>query len=135
MTHTRGTHTYKAGLMREHEIFKQARSGIFSGEFSFANDGADPLNTGFAYANAFIGHVTSYTESMGKPPDDREQNTWAWFAQDTWKMSRHLTVDYGVRMAQGGRRSRRLAKRPASRSTGSTPPGAASSPVLFTRSS
>jgi len=82
ITHTRGTHTYKAGIMRERELFIQARSGIFAGEFSFANDGADPLNTGFAYANAFIGHVTSYTESMGKPPDDRTQNTWAWFVQE-----------------------------------------------------
>ena len=98
LTHTRGDHTLKAGLLREHERFTQARSGIFGGEFSFANDGADPLNTGFAFANAYIGHVTSYTESMGRRPDNRWQTTWAWFVQDTWKPTRRLTFDAGVRM-------------------------------------
>jgi hypothetical protein len=98
LTHTRGAHTFKAGVLREHERFTQARAGIFGGEFNFQNDGADPLNTGFAYANAFIGHVTSYTESMGRRPDNRWQTTWAWFAQDTWKPTRKLTFDVGVRM-------------------------------------
>jgi hypothetical protein len=98
LTWTRGSHTVKTGLLREHELFGQTRSSKFGGEFSFANDSADPLNTGYAYANAFIGHVTSYTENMGRPPDDRIQNTYAWFAQDTWKMNKRLTVDYGLRM-------------------------------------
>jgi hypothetical protein len=98
LTHTRGDHTFKTGLLREHERFTQARSGIFGGEFSFANDGADPTNTGFAFANAYLGHVTSYTESMGRRPDNRWQTTWAWFVQDTWKPTRRLTLDVGLRM-------------------------------------
>jgi hypothetical protein len=98
VTHTRGTHTFKAGVMREHEIFAQARASIFAGEFNFANDAADPLNAGYAYANAFLGHVTSYTEAMGRPPDDRTQNTWAWYGQDTWRLNRQLTLDLGLRM-------------------------------------
>ncbi len=98
LTHTRGAHTFKAGLMTEHERLGQARSGTFAGEFSFANDGADPLNTGFAFANAYIGHVTSYTESMGRVGDNRRQNTIAWFVQDTWKVNRKLTIDAGLRM-------------------------------------
>jgi hypothetical protein len=98
LTHTRGAHTFKTGIMREHERFTQARSGVFGGEFSFANDGADPTNTGFGFANAFVGHVTSYTESMGRRPDNRWQTTWAWFAQDTWRPTRRLTLDAGVRM-------------------------------------
>ena len=98
LTHTRGAHTFKAGVLREHERFTQARSGTFAGEFSFANDGADPLNARFAFANAFLGHVTSYTESMGRRPDNRFQTTWAWFVQDTWKATNKLTFDLGLRM-------------------------------------
>jgi len=98
LTHTTGAHTFKFGILREHEQFGQAKSGTFGGEFSFANDGNDPLNAGYAYANAFLGHVTSYTESMGRVPDDRWQNTWAWYAQDTWKPNPHFTFDFGVRM-------------------------------------
>ena len=98
LTHTRGAHTFKMGILREHEQFGQAKSGTFAGEFSFANDGNDPLNAGYAYANAFLGHVTSYTESMGRVPDDRYQNTWAGYFQDTWKPNSHLTLDLGMRV-------------------------------------
>ena len=98
LTHSVGPHTFKMGILREHEQFGQARSGTFGGEFNFQNDGNDPLNTGYAYANAFLGHVTSYTESMGRVPDDRYQNTWAGYFQDTWKPNAHLTLDLGLRV-------------------------------------
>ncbi len=103
LTHTRGSHTFKLGLMREQENFGQARSGTFGGEFSFANETANPNNTGFAFANAFLGQVTSYTESMGRPGDDRRQTTFAWYAQDTWKPHSTLTVDLGLRMYKSDR--------------------------------
>ena len=98
LTHTRGGHTFKAGLMREYERFGQARSGTFGGEFNFSNDAAHPNNTGFAYANAFLGIVSSYTEDLGRVGDNRRQNTWAWFVQDTWKINSKLTADIGLRM-------------------------------------
>ncbi len=98
LTHTRGAHTYKMGVMREREVFGQARAGIFAGEFNFRQDAADPGNANYAFANAFLGHVTEYTESLGRRPDFRKQNTWAWFVQDTWKLTRKLTFDYGLRM-------------------------------------
>ena len=98
LTHTRGAHTFKAGLLRERENFGQARSGVFAGEFNFSNDTNNPNNAGFAYANAFLGQVTSYTEAMGRPGDNRRQTTYAWYAQDTWKPHQKLTLDIGVRM-------------------------------------
>lgn len=98
LTHTRGSHTFKAGVTREYERFGQARSGTFAGEFNFQNDTNNPNNTGYAYANAFIGTVTQYSESLGRVGDNRRQNTWAWFVQDTWKPTRKLTMDLGVRM-------------------------------------
>jgi len=98
LTHTRGSHTYKTGVMREDELFGQARSGTFAGLFNFSDDSNDAGSTKYAYANAFIGHVRSYQESLGRVPDDRRQKTWAWFVQDTWKVNRKITFDYGVRL-------------------------------------
>jgi hypothetical protein len=112
LTHTRGRHTYKMGVMREDELFSQARSGTFGGEFNFADDGQHPNRTGYAWANAVLGQVRSYQESMGRVPDDRRQKTWAWYVQDTWKITPKITLDYGLRMykwgqaiAQGGESS------------------------------
>ncbi len=64
-----------------------------------------PIRTtpGFAFANAFLGQVTSYTESMGRPGDDRRQTTFAWYAQDTWKPHSTLTLDLGLRMYKSDR--------------------------------
>ena len=112
LTHTRGRHTYKMGVMREDELFSQARSGTFGGQFNFADDALHPNRTGYAWANAVLGQVARYTESMGRVPDDRRQKTWAWFVQDTWKPTTKLTFDLGLRMykwgpalAQGGEAS------------------------------
>jgi hypothetical protein len=97
-TYTRGAHIIKTGITRVAERFAQARSGTFAGQFDFSNDANDPANTGFALANMYTGHVTSYQESMGRPPDNRRQYTWAWFVTDQWKVRRNLTIDIGARM-------------------------------------
>jgi hypothetical protein len=102
LTHTRGSHTYKFGVMREDEQFGQARSGIFAGQFNFADDNQHPNRTGYAYANAVLGQIRSYQESLGRVPDDRRQKTWAWFAQDTWKVRPNVTLDVGLRMYKWG---------------------------------
>ena len=98
LTHTRGSHTFKLGVMREHEVFGQARSGIFAGEFDFSRDADNPADTDYAYSNAFLGVVRNYDEDLGRRPDFRIQKTWAWFVQDTWKIRPSLTLDVGLRM-------------------------------------
>ena len=98
-TYTRGNHTFKAGAQRAFEAARQARASIFGGQFNFQNDSNDPLTTGFAYSNAYVGHVQNYTESMGRPPNpNRRQYLWAWYVQDTWRIRKNLTLDYGLRM-------------------------------------
>ena len=102
LTHTRGRHTYKMGLMREDEFTGQARSGTFAGQFNFQDDGLHPGRTGYAWSNALLGQVARYTESLGRVPDDRRQRTWAWYVQDTWKLTPKLTLDIGLRMYKWG---------------------------------
>ena len=98
VTYSRGSHSFKIGGYRESSRFGQARSSIFAGQFDFGQDVNDPLTTGYAFSNAYIGHFQRYTEGLGRPAQFARKNTWAFFAQDTWKVTRRLTMDIGMRV-------------------------------------
>ncbi len=103
VTYTRNMHTFKIGVWWEKAGFRQARAGNFSGEFQFQHNAANPLSTGYAFANAYLGTFNTYTEALGRVADNRVQHTVAWFVQDTWKVNRKLTLDIGLRMYRWGR--------------------------------
>ena len=54
--------------MREDELFGQARSGTFAGQFNFADDNLHPNRTGYACANAVLGQVRSYRSRWAASP-------------------------------------------------------------------
>ena len=54
------------------------------------------LFSGFPYASLLLGAVNSVT--IAQPTETRGgRGFYAWFAQDTWKITRKLTFDYGLR--------------------------------------
>ena len=61
-----GGHTFKAGFYLNHSYKAQnlgaGGGSSFQGEMSFANDAANPLDTGFGFANAALGVFTSYQQ-------------------------------------------------------------------------
>ena len=81
----------------EHGTRNAARSTFFNGTFAFDRDANNPLDTGYAYSNALLGVVDSYTESNGHPGAHGRYNNVEWYAQDTWKATKRLTIDAGVR--------------------------------------
>jgi hypothetical protein len=95
----RGRHTFKAGVYVEHTRNEEGRTGIFPGQFEFNVDTVNPLDTRHPYANALLGNFRSYTESTTRPGGNGRASVFEWFVQDTWKTSRNLTLDYGVRFA------------------------------------
>ena len=98
MTWVRGAHTFKWGIsidyIAQHAI---ASPPSPSGNFNFARDPNNPLDTGYAYSNAALGVFSSYTEGNARPVQHLRQKNIEFFVQDNWKVSRRLTVDYGVR--------------------------------------
>jgi hypothetical protein len=99
VTFTRGGHTFKAGIYLERFTRNQKKSGtIFNGTFDFQNNATNPLNTGYAYANAALGTFNTYTQSTSRNWMNIRDFDAEAFVQDNWKVSRRLTIDIGLRM-------------------------------------
>ncbi len=92
-----GKHNLKTGFYLEYTTRNAARASAFNGTFSFNNNNNNPLNTGHPFSNALIGSVDSYTEANGKLDAHARYKNIEWFAQDNWKVTKKLTLDYGLR--------------------------------------
>ncbi len=104
----KGPHLAKFGFYMEHTnrwTRRGAGASVFTGYFNGLYDfGSDPFNggdTGWGYANALAGVVTQYRESNRAGEGQASYNRIEWFAQDTWKVSRRLSLDLGVRFTLG----------------------------------
>ena len=99
---TRGTHNIKVGFdvyrIREYE----GEQSIFSGTFDFGKNTLNPLDSNYAFSNAALGVFNSYTESNVRYGANMRQSLVEWFAQDSWKVSRRLSIDYGIRWTWAG---------------------------------
>lgn len=98
-SYNRGNHHAKFGIFWEHTARNAARSTNFNGTYTFSPDTNNPLNNGYGFANAILGTVTSYTEASAHPDGHARYNQFEWYAQDTWKLHPHVTLDAGVRFA------------------------------------
>lgn len=91
------SHNLKFGIYVEKTTRNAARGSAFNGTFNFNRDVNNPFDTNYAYSNALLGSVQSYTEANNKPDGHARYLNVEWFAQDTWKLTRRFTVDAGVR--------------------------------------
>jgi len=99
ITYTLGSHNFKAGFYGERARNYEGATAVFAGQFTFSNDANNPLNSGYAYANALLGNFSSYTEATFRPSGEGRQSLAEWFIQDSWKATRRLSFEYGVRFA------------------------------------
>lgn len=92
-----GPHNLKFGVYVEKTTRNAQRGSAFNGTYNFNRDVNNPLDTNYAYSNALLGSVQSYTESTNHPHGHSRYLNVEWFAQDTWKVTRRFTIDAGVR--------------------------------------
>jgi hypothetical protein len=96
----KGKHTFKFGLYFERNWATDGpHADCFDGCFDFTHDIYNPFDTGWDFANALIGNFRQYRESNTRLPYQAQANMFEWFAQDTFKVSRKLTLDIGVRFS------------------------------------
>ena len=98
-SYARGAHAMKAGIYFEPTSRNTRRESLFRGQFDFSADANNPLDSGWAWANAVLGNFKSYQESDSQTFAHGRFTNLEWYVQDTWKVSRRLTLDLGLRMA------------------------------------
>ena len=104
MTWSTGRHLVKAGIYYEYNLNSEGpgpNATCFSGCFNFAADPNNPLNTGYAFANALVGTFTSYQEATSRPLSAGRTQFVEWFVQDSWKVRSNLTLELGMRFSWG----------------------------------
>ena len=101
-TINRGNHTLKAGIYfeKQRETEGEGLQTFPFGNLVFdANQpvAANPNRTGHPYADALMGNFFSYTESQLRTRPAAVTRDWEWFVQDSWKVTKRLTFDIGIR--------------------------------------
>jgi hypothetical protein len=94
------SHLFKAGIDFEKAYayqYHHAGGNAFPGSFAFATDANNPLDSGYAYANAILGNYDTYNETTNRVTYEPIRTILEWFVQDSWKVSRRLTLNVGVR--------------------------------------
>jgi len=96
MTKLSGSHTIKGGYFYANTVQTRG-SGAISGSINFGNDTNNPLDTSFGFANALLGVFSSYQQVSRWGEGAFTGINHEFFVQDNWKVSRRLTLDYGMR--------------------------------------
>jgi hypothetical protein len=94
LSHTRGSHTFKFGVMREDEYFGQARASIFGGQFNFDNE-STTLGYRMRMRTRCLPDAGIF-RSLGRP-DDRRQSRGRVPARHL-EGDAQITLDIGLRM-------------------------------------
>jgi hypothetical protein len=89
------THTIKGGVFWEYIINAQPANGYTNGQIQEANWGGN--SSGSAYADLLTGRVAAYTEQDRNRINNISYHTFEVYAQDSWKATRRLTLEFGLR--------------------------------------
>jgi hypothetical protein len=92
----RGQHSIRAGVLIIRNRKDQNGRSAYDGSLAFQTTG-NPNTTGYALADALLGNYYTYTEAAYDPFGKYRYTEPAVFAEDSWKVSRRLTINAGVR--------------------------------------
>ncbi len=100
ITRVWASHNVQAGtyIERPNQYMGSVFGAQHRGTFNFARNVNNPFDSNHAFANALLGNYNSYTESSSRPDGDHWSWITEWHVQDTWKITRRLTLDVGLRL-------------------------------------
>jgi hypothetical protein len=93
------SHTIKAGIYLERSTKDQSTFAGFNGNYNFGDNPSNPYDTGFGFSNALLGVFNTFSQASNYASGLYRYWNVEEFVQDTWKIRRNLTLDYGLRAA------------------------------------
>ncbi|MCC6368091.1 MAG: TonB-dependent receptor [Bryobacterales bacterium] len=97
VTWTRGTHIFKFGMQHIRDYKDEVSNTIDKGLYNF---GASPsqFDTNYGPSNMLVGALASFTQYETLNRKDSLYKDFHFFAQDSFRVRKNLTLDYGVRL-------------------------------------
>lgn len=92
ITWTKSNHSFKFGVERRRDLVHYIDLRSLNGELSFT----DGRYTGFGYGDFLLGLGSNQRLTLFHEPD-LYTNGWQAYAQDSWRVGSHLTVNAGLR--------------------------------------
>jgi hypothetical protein len=96
LTKVAGTHTMKFGFYWDMNGNQQSSGQAINGTYDFETYGA--TTTGNVYADLLLGRAANYAQASAIPVDNLAYHQYSFYGQDSWKVAKRLTVNYGLRL-------------------------------------
>ncbi len=90
-----GTHTMKFGFYWDMNGNLQSSGNKLQGQYTFDTYGS--TTTGNVYADFLLGRASGYSQANIIPVDNLKYHQYSFYGQDSWKIAKRLTVNYGIR--------------------------------------
>jgi hypothetical protein len=102
VTKIAGSHQIKFGFYMEFIRKSDPTPANYTGTYNFGRNTLNPNDTNDAYSNTLLGYFSQYSEASGRPITMSHMWSTEFYVQDNWRVSRRLTLDYGVRFYHWG---------------------------------
>ena len=96
-TWSKGRHIIKFGMMHVRNYKNEIDTGNDKGTYNFSPS-PSPFDMNYGPANVLVGAVSSFTQTRDVLHKDALYTDTHFFIQDTFKITSHLTLDFGVRL-------------------------------------
>ncbi len=103
VTKTYKSHTFKFGFLAQQDHKSEPiGGGTYMGAYNFASTTSNPLDSGNGYANALLGNYQTYQQATNRYIPQSWQYTVDFYVQDSWRVSKRLTAELGLRLDHMG---------------------------------
>lgn len=92
-----GSHALKFGIYLERMRKDEVGSANTRGALDFRRSTNNPFDTNWAFSNCLLGYFYSYSEANLRTYSHYRYTQVEFYAQDSWKAGRRLSLEFGVR--------------------------------------